>query len=249
MQTFEFSTPELALLVQHMTGGAMPFDANTAADLNSSEADLEAADEQLRERGLLVSGPLEEEADVVSPLATLLSTTLAPEMLGVLRVEPAFRSAPRGARPPEVRDVSYFSLTSDCMAHNRVDATGHHQFTEFETLDELLLVMTATVDGMEVIASHAEPLEKLLADSDAVAVLMLVLRPAEPDAVAQVISWAVARGCVWLTDRVGTDGAPLARPITASDLRAKLRHALQPEPAGAVAQPSNGSVLHQGGAI
>jgi hypothetical protein len=41
MQTFEFSTPELALLVQHMTGGAMPFDAKAAADLGSSEADLE----------------------------------------------------------------------------------------------------------------------------------------------------------------------------------------------------------------
>ncbi|HLZ30969.1 MAG TPA: hypothetical protein VKV73_26930 [Chloroflexota bacterium] len=239
MQRFEFSTPELALLVQHMTGGAMPLDANAAADLSTTEADLEAAEQQLSERGLLVSAPLEEEVGVASDLATLLSTTLSPDMLGVLRVD----------RAPDLREVSYFSLTSDCMAHNRVGADGRHVFTEFDTLDELLQAMTATAHGTQEIDAQAEPLDKLLPDSDAVAVLMLVSRPAEPDAAAQVISWVVARGGVWLTDRVGTDGVPLATPIGAEALRDRLRQALQAAPTGGLIPARNGSILHQGGAI
>jgi hypothetical protein len=236
MQTLEFSSPELALLVQHMTGAVMPFDANAAAELGSSEAEL--AEEHLRERGLLVGAPLEEEVGVASQLATLLSTTLSPDVLGVLRVE----------RPPAARDVSYFSLTSNCMAHNRIDANGQHVLTEFDSLDEVLMAMTATTDGTQVSTAQTERLDQLLPESDAVAVLLLVSRPAEPNAVTQLISWAVARGGVWLTDRVGTDGVPLATSIRANDLRQKLRYALQPEATGGLAQLRNGSVLHKGGA-
>jgi len=239
MRTFEFSTPELAVLVQHMTGGVLQLDAAAVADLDSSEDGLASAEEQLRDRGLLVSAPLEEEAAVSSQLAPVLRCALDPDVLGIMRVE---RRTATGTTP----DVSYYSFTDECMVHNRVDARGNHVFTEFGSIDEVLSALTATAAHAGSSGASAEPLESLLPVSDSVNLLLMVAGTGGPDAATQATSWVIARDAVWLVDRRDNDGLPMAIATTGDDLRAALLDALQGETQLVFGQ-RNGTALHQGG--
>jgi len=73
MQRFSLTSAELAVLVDHMTGGRLLEQTTTLPELHVDEQALEAAEEGLLDRGLLVSLPFEEASGVTSELASVLS--------------------------------------------------------------------------------------------------------------------------------------------------------------------------------
>jgi hypothetical protein len=201
-----------------MTGNALALDTVAAADLTADPDRFATAEEQLRERGLLLASPWQTDEAVRSDLATVLGTTFAPELLCVLRL------TDRSARV----EREYFSLSSECLAYNRVDAEGRHQFAEFDDPDELIQTILESAWAPDAPGRTPEPLEQLLPASDLMAMLLVVDQPGATDAESRSIAWLRAQEGLWLVAPERTDGEPAARPVSRAELRQELVQTLGP---------------------
>ncbi len=220
METYRFTPAELVVLTQYLSGGELALDQTAQADLGVDSEQLSLAEERLQERGLLVQAPLEQEISVAGDIATLLTTTLAPDMLCVARTQ----------RRDSADPVAYWSFTPESIARNYMDAEGQHVFTELASLDEALdeMLSASGVSPTQALlpTGGAQSLEALLPDSEALTMLMAVANPAQPEPQVHNLSWLVARNSVWLVDAPAQSGSATARRTDLPGLRQALMNTL-----------------------
>jgi hypothetical protein len=194
----------LAVLVETLVGRAAHADGDGRAAIRQS----------LRERGLLVSAPLEASEGVASDFAWVLASTLRPERVCVLQL----------ARPGGATQTIDLSFTSACRVANRVDADGQHLFAELDSLDEVVdLIATAT--GLAAAAAPpakgSVAVDQLLPTADLVAVLLVPSTEA-----THSLAWVMAGGCAWLVQPSADPASGRAEAIAPEALRALLRASL-----------------------
>ena len=220
--TYTLTATELAALTHRLVGDALPFDHAAQADLGASVEQLRVAEERLLARGLLVRASLQEEVGVDTEIGFVLASTLAPDVVCVLRIM---------HRDGEAQ-TRYFSFTAESIACNYVDSQEQHVFAELAHLDEVVaeMLLATGVEPGPALAQDgtAQMLESLMQDAQTVALLMVVVDPARPEADVQTLSWLVARGGLWLTVPSSESGTPQARPIDPAGLRQVLTTILAP---------------------
>jgi hypothetical protein len=220
METYLFTPAELAVLTQYLSAGQLVLDQVAQSDLGIDAEQLSLAEENLQERGLLVQAPQEQAIGVAGDIGTLLMTTLAPDILCVVRTQRR-----EGAEP-----VMYWSFTPECIARNYINAEGQHVFTELASLDEAVDAMLPAGEAQPSQAPHpgggAEPLEALVPDSEALTMFMVVVNPAQPQPQVQNLSWLVARNGLWLVDASVQQATARGRRTNLLELRQVLLNTL-----------------------
>ncbi|MCG8346240.1 MAG: hypothetical protein MI924_00485 [Chloroflexales bacterium] len=220
METYILTSAELAVLTKHLSGGAFVLDEAAYADLGITPEQLNLAEDQLAERGLLVRSPGEQEAGVSGDIATVLATSFAPDMVCIVRTQ----------RRNTAEPVVYYSFTPECIARNYVDAAGQHVFCEFATLDdvlhEILAASGVTATQTDNTSAAAQPLDVLLAESETLTLLMAVIDPAQPQPQVQNLSWLVARNSVWLVTAEAQPSTASARPVDRLELQQAIAKTL-----------------------
>ncbi|HEX8597824.1 MAG TPA: hypothetical protein VF952_04835 [Chloroflexia bacterium] len=214
--TYRFTTAELVLLTQYLTGSIGHLGPGRQADPGADAEALRLAEQNLLGSGLLVRAEGDGEIDVTSRLATLLSAALSPQVLCVLR----------NTGPDVAGEEVYFSFSSACIVRNHVDTQGQHVFSELANLDEALngiLVAGGVRPGQTMSsAGEVQSLDRLLDDRQARVTLLVVADPAQPQPQVQALSWLIARGGVWLVQESADSGAPSARSVDVAELRQML---------------------------
>ena len=236
MSDFTFSSAELAVLINHMTGGRLLEAAPALPELQVDEQTLAAAEEELLDRGLLVSLPFEQVSGVTSQLASVLSAAITPERVCIVRVVHGDHTDP----------PAFFSFTPECIARNLVDQQGQHVFTELADREEAVSAILAAGGAAEPAASKKAPVKKapakkgrattkprpladLLKEATLLVMLMVVADPAEPSAAATSLSWLETEAGLWLVDGSSDGEAPLAAPVAEKFLRQRVTGALTGE--------------------
>ncbi len=216
MGGYELSSAELAVLVDHMTGGRLLDDEEAAADLALDSAAAGAVEQQLLDRGLLLSLPFEEAAGVTSGLASVLSAAIAPELLVIVR-SVQFEHTD----PPVI-----FSFTRECITRNQLKGDGLHIFTELAdreaALDAILAAGGADSVEPKTRKTRPQPLAELLEDSERMVTVLIVNDPDEDDAEPNSLGWLQTDGDLWLIAGSGDEEEPLAAPVGRSELRSRL---------------------------
>jgi hypothetical protein len=234
MQRFSLTSAELAVLVNHMTGGRLLEQTTTLPELHVDEQALEAAEEGLLDRGLLVSLPFEEASGVTSELASVLSAAITPERVCIVRTVHGDHTD-----PPVM-----FSFTPDCITRNQVDEQGQHIFAELADREAAVSAIMAAGGAAEKApakkgavkkspakkgraTSKPRPLADLLKEATLLVILMVVADPAEPSAAATSLSWLETEAGLWLVDGASDGEAPLAAPIAEKALRQRIAAVLE----------------------
>lgn len=219
MQTYTFTSAELALLTHSIAREALPLDNAALADLAIDQQQLTNAQQRLRDRGLLVDGPA-EGLTVIEPVAAVLSTTLFPEYVAVLRT----------SLRDQAQRQTIFSFARDRIVRNVADAQGQHVFSAFdslqEALDEIISASGVSASLTRRTTVVMQPLETLTGSMDALAMLMIVRQPAQPEPDVRNLAWLLARGALWLVD-AEQGRTQSARPIDRHLLARRLAHALR----------------------
>jgi len=228
MQRFSLTSAELAVLVDHMTGGRLLEQTTTLPELHVDEQALEAAEEGLLDRGLLVSLPFEEASGVTSELASVLSAAISPDRVCIVRTVHGDHTDP----------PVFFSFTPECITRNQVDEQGQHVFAELadhEAAVSAILTLGAAEEASLKkgaakksptkkgrAASKPRPLADLLKEATRLVILMVVAGPAEPAAAAASLSWVETDAGLWLVDGASDGEAPLAGPVGVKALRQRI---------------------------
>jgi hypothetical protein len=233
---FTFSSAELAVLINHMTGGRLLEAAPALPELRVDEQTLAAAEEELLDRGLLVSLPFEEVSGVTSQLASVLSAAITPDRVCIVRTVHGDHTDP----------PVFFSFTPECITRNQVDEQGQHVFTELADQEEAVAAILAAGGAAEKAsakqgaakkapakkskaAAKSRPLADLLKDASRLVMLMVVTDPAEPEAAAASLSWLETDVGLWLVDGASDGEAPLATPVGEKALRQRVAAAAEGE--------------------
>ena len=231
---FTLTSAELAVLVNHMTGGRLLEKTASLPELQVDEQALGAAEEELLDRGLLVSLPFEEVSGVTSQLASVLSAAITPDRVCVVRTVHGDHTD-----PPVM-----FSFTPECITRNQVDGQGQHVFSELADQEEAVSAILAAGGAVERApakkgaakkppakkgraATKPRPVADLLKEATRLVMLMVVADPAEPAAAAASLSWLETEAGLWLVDGASDGEAPLAAPIAERALRQRIGAALE----------------------
>lgn len=220
MSTFSLSSAELAVLVDHMTGGRLLESEQAPAGLALETAAAEAVEQQLLDRGLLLTLPFEETAGVTSQLASVLSAAITPEQVCVVR------SIQQEHTDPPVT----FSFTPECISRNRLDGEGRHEFSELADRDAALDGILAA-GGAEQAASvpraeQPRPLPELLERAERLVTVLIVRDPAEEQAEPHSLAWVITDGGLWMVDPASDGENPTAVPVGTDQLRERIGEAL-----------------------
>lgn len=240
MQTFRLTPAELAVLVNHMTGGRLLEKSGSLPELQADEQTLAAAEEQLLDRGLLVSLPFEEVSGVTSQLAGVLSAAITPERVCIVRVVHGDHTDP----------PLLISFTPECITRNQASADGQHVFARLADPDEAVSAILGAgapeASGVEAVGSKAlakkgtarkapakkakpRPVAELLPEATRLVMLLVVADPAEPEASAASLSWLATETGLWLVDGASDGEAPLAAPVAEKVLRGSVAAAIMGE--------------------
>jgi hypothetical protein len=216
VQSYTLTTAELTVLLNHMAGGRLLEAAATFPDIDVDEASLEAAEEGLLERGLLLALPFEEVAGVTSQLASVLGAALTPDRVCVLRTIHQDHTD-----PPVV-----YSFTPECITRNTVNEESQHVFTELADKDQAVNEILATVGGISDKNSPARskprPLADMVKSAHKLVMMMVVADPAEGEADARSLSWVEVDQGLWLVDEASQEDTPMAIPVAREDLRQRI---------------------------
>ena len=233
MQSYSLTSAELAVLVNHMSGGRLLEKTASLPELQVDEQALGAAEEELLDRGLLVSLPFEEVSGVTSQLASVLSAAITPDRVCIVRTVHGDHTD-----PPAI-----FSFTPECITRNQVDDQGQHVFAELADQEEAVSVIMAA-GGVAApkkapakkapakkgrATSKPRPLADLLKEATRLVILMVVADPVESTAEAHSLSWLETEAGLWLVDRASDGEAPLAAPVAEKALRLRIGAALEGE--------------------
>jgi hypothetical protein len=120
MNEYALSPAELAVLLNHMTGGRLLEGKAYLRDLPVGEQAWAEVEESLLDRGMLLVLPFEEASGVTLQLASVLSAALTPGWICIVRAVHEDR-----ADPPVT-----FSFTPECITRSYVDAQGRHILAE-----------------------------------------------------------------------------------------------------------------------
>lgn len=179
-----------------------------------------AARRSLRERGLLVSAPLEDSEGVASEIASPLAAMLWPDRVCILQL----------TRRPQGSQTVHIGITSSAIGANRIDAEGEHVLVELESISQVVdLLAIASGLPASLITVDVEPrlLEQLLPMAQVVAVLLTARMPATSPGEIHSVCWLVVNGSVWLAEPSPDPSTACARPIGAGDLRVLLAQSIQ----------------------
>jgi len=234
MSSYTLTSAELAMLVNHMTGGRLLDRTASLPELQVDEQALGTAEEELLDRGLLVSLPFEEVSGVTSELASVLSAAITPDRVCIMRtVHGDHTDAP-----------VFISFTPECITRNQVDQQAQHVFSELAGQEEAVSAILAAgeVTGKGPVkkglaknapakkgraVSKPRPLADLLKEATRLVMLMVVADPAEPSAVAASLSWLETEAGLWLVDGTSDGEAPLAAPVAEKALRQQIAAAIE----------------------
>jgi hypothetical protein len=232
-QSYSLTSAELAVLVDHMTGGRLLEQTTMLPELHVDEQALEAAEEGLLDRGLLVSLPFEEASGVTSELASVLSAAITPDRVCIVRTIHGDHTD-----PPVM-----FSFTPECITRNQVDEQGRHVFSELADREEAVSAILTLGAAEEAplkkgaakktpakknrAATKPRPLADLLKEATRLVILMVVADPAEPAAAAAGLSWLETDQGLWLVDGASDGEAPLAAPVAVKALQQLVGAALE----------------------
>jgi hypothetical protein len=220
-QTFSLNSAELAVLMDHMTGGRLLDETAALTELQVDQEALVAAEENLLDRGLLLSLPFEQVPGVTSQLASVLSAALSPDRVCVVRTIHQDHSD-----PPVI-----FSFTSESITRNQVDQHGQHVFTELADQDEALTAILSTGGALDAHkrrgTAQPRPVEQLLKDAQRLIMLMVVVDPAGPGAAAHSLAWVETDAGLWLVDGASGGDTPVATPVAIADLRDRIGSILE----------------------
>ena len=244
MQSYMLTSAELAVLVNHMTGGRLLEKTASLPELQVDEQGLSAAEEELLDRGLLVSLPFEEVSGVTSQLASLLSAAITPDRVCIVRTVHGDHTDP----------PVFFSFTPECITRNQVDEQGQHVFAELADREEAVSAIPTLGAAEEAplkkgvakktpakknrAATKPRPVADLLKEATRLVMLMVVADPAEPSAAAASLTWLETEAGLWLVDGSSDGEAPLAVPVAEKALRQRIGAAVEgqdmPESAAAI---------------
>jgi len=234
MSSYTLTSAELAMLVNHMTGGRLLDRTASLPELQVDEQALGTAEEELLDRGLLVSLPFEEVSGVTSELASVLSAAITPDRVCIVRTVHGDHTDP----------PMFFSFTPECITHNHVDEQGQHVFAELADREAAVNAILAA-GGTAEKAPHEKgaarmapakkgrastkprPLADLLKEATRLVMLMVVADPAEPSAAAASLSWLETEAGLWLVDGTSDGEAPLAAPVAEKALRQQIAAAIE----------------------
>jgi len=206
MRTYTFTPAQHAVLTHYFVPDVLPLDDVAQTTLGVAVQELEDAEEDLREQGLLVRPPGEDIA-VTGELAPLLETIMFPEQLAILRAMLQDRMQPQ----------MYFSFVGKDAACNFVDEQGRHVLSAFDSIeqaiDEILVTSGAHSYQSTNATNQAQPLETLITDCKILTMLMIIDDPAQPNAKACILSWLLARDALWLVDSSAPEEVPTARCV------------------------------------
>ena len=234
MSRFTLSSAELAVLINHMTGGRLLEKTASLPELQVDEQALGTAEEELLDRGLLVSLPFEEVSGVTSQLASVLSAAITPDRVCIVRTVHGDHTDP----------PVFYSFTPECITRNQVDQQGQHVFSELADREAAVSAIMAAGGADERTAAKKvaekkapakkgraatkpRPLEDLLKEATRLIMLMVVADPAEPSAAAASLSWLETEAGLWLVDGTSDGEAPLAAPIAERALRQQIAAAVE----------------------
>jgi len=221
MNAYTLTSAELAVLIDHMTGGRLLDQTAALTELQVDEQALVAAEETLLDQGLLLSLPFEQVSGVTSQLATVLSAALSPDRVCVVRT-----IHPDHTDPPVI-----FSFTSESITRNQVDQHGQHVFTELADQEGAVSAILSTGRVLDAPkrrgTAKPRPLEQLLKDAQRLVMLMVVVDPAEPGAAAHSLAWVETDTGLWLVDEASDDDTPVATPVAIAGLRVRIGSLLE----------------------
>lgn len=221
MLSFSLTSAELAVLIDHMSGGRLLEDTASLSELQVDEQALVAAEENLLDQGLLLSLPFEQVSGVTSQLASVLSAALSPDRVCVVRT-----IHPDHTDPPGI-----FSFTSETITRNQVDQHGQHVFTELADQDEAVTAILSTGRAPDAPkrlgTAKPQPVEQLLKDAQRLVMLMVVVDPAEPGAAAHSLAWVETDAGLWLVDGASDGDTPVATPVAIAGLRDRIGSILE----------------------
>ncbi len=221
MQSFSLTAAELAVLMDHMTGGRLLDETAVLSDLEVNEQTFGEVEENLLEQGLLISLPFEEASGVTSQLATVLAAALTPERVCIVRTIHQDHTDP----------LVIFSFTGESITRNTVPSPGEHVFTELADQEEALTAILSAGGALDapndLSASESQPLEELLKDAQRLVILMVVEDPADAGAVAHSLAWVETGEGLWLVAGAGDGETPLAQPVDVAGLRQRIGDMLE----------------------
>ena len=228
MNEYTLSPAELAVLLNHMTGGRLLEGKASLRDFPVGEQAWAEVEESLLDRGMLLVLPFEEASGVTSQLASVLSAALTPGRICIVRAVHEDQ-----ADPPVT-----FSFTPECITRSYVDAQGRHILAEIADREEAIRAILAA--GDERPASEAptkksarrgerlkpRALAGLLSEARVLVTLLVVSDPREAAEAAISLAWLETNEGTWLVDGAGEGETPQAVPIARTELRQRISSAL-----------------------
>jgi hypothetical protein len=192
MNRFVLTQAELAIILHYLVGAALAIQ-NTTNDLAVSTEQLQAAEDELYDRGIVLRDPFSNQLTITGELALLLEATLQPSTLAILSI-----TEREGTGLPK-----YFSFTDELIVLNYVDSQGLQTFLELGTLDhvinQIIELTTKPLLDHANLASTAE-LTALMPEAEKAALLLIIKEPAAATSQPTSLAWLVAHDSLWLAD-------------------------------------------------
>ncbi len=218
---FSLSSAELAVLVDLMSGGRLLDSSSALADFQIDESGREATEEQLLDRGLLISLPFEAEAGVTTQLATVLGAALSPDQVCIVRT----------VRQEHTDPPVIFSFTGSSIVRNTVAPEGQHEFEQLADLDAALDGILAAGGALEAPSpkrgAKPRPLAELLDSAARMVLLMIAVHPDAPDTDAGSLAWVQNDEGLWLVDPASNEEDPAAKPVSVGTLKKRIAAELE----------------------
>ncbi|MBM7842761.1 hypothetical protein [Herpetosiphon giganteus] len=193
MNRFVLTQAELAIILHYLVGEALAIH-NTTNDLAVSAEQLQTAEDELYDRGILLRDPYSNQLTITGELALILEATLQPSTLAILSI-----TEREGTGLPK-----YFSFTDELIVLNYVDSQGLQTFLELGTLDHVIkqiieLTTQPTMGNANNLPSTAE-LTALMPEADKAALLLIIKEPAAATSQPTSLSWLMAHAALWLAN-------------------------------------------------
>jgi len=219
MPTYSLTQAELAVLTRHLLGEDLRLDQAAHADLGVDDAQLRAAEAELRQRAWLLPAS-DGGIAVADELAAVLAATIFPDQVAVLRT-----TLPHGEQP-----ATNVSWSAELIVRNTPDEHGRHVFAVLDdaaaAVDEILAASKVPQDVAGPTNGATAALETLVAKMQALSMLMVVEQPAQPKPEVRNLSWLLAGGDLWLVDAEQAAGRH-ARRVDRSALRQAIAAVLR----------------------
>ncbi|KPL81723.1 hypothetical protein [Herpetosiphon geysericola] len=192
MNRFVLTQAELAIILHYLVGEALAIH-NTTNDLAVSAEQLQTAEDELYDRGILLRDPYSNQLTITGELALILEATLQPSTLAILSI-----TEREGTGLPK-----YFSFTDELIVLNYVDSQGLQTFLELGTLDhvikQIIELTTQPTMGNANLPPTAE-LTALMPEAEKAALLLIIKEPAAATSQPTSLSWLMAHAALWLAN-------------------------------------------------